>query len=184
MNTTIIKAAIVITVISIILLRAFPAPAQEACAGPYLHLCERSVSVSLSASLSRAAVRRISPPPGTSHGLVSTINAKLRRWVRPTGQCGFGETETLTTYYNSGRRTATGERFYPSGMTAAHRSLPFGTHLTVRNPKTGRSVTVRINDRGPFTIAKLDLAQGAAFAIGMRTSLYLCVSGFAVEASR
>ncbi|MGE0751829.1 MAG: transglycosylase SLT domain-containing protein [Variibacter sp.] len=67
MNTTILKAALIIAVIAIILLRAFPAPAQEACAGPYLHLCERSVSsvsVSLSASLGRAAVRRISPPPG------------------------------------------------------------------------------------------------------------------------
>lgn len=107
-------------------------------------------------------------------GLVKSINAKLARWVRPTGNCGFGQSEQLATYYNSGRRTANGEHFNPMGMTAAHRTLPFGTRLTITNPLNGRSVTVRINDRGPYTHAKIDMAQGAAFAIGMRTSMYLC----------
>lgn len=106
--------------------------------------------------------------------LVRGINAKLARWVRPSGKCAFGQSEILTTYYNSGRRTANGERFYPGGLTAAHRTMAFGTTLRVTNPHTGRSATVRINDRGPFTNAKLDLAQGAARAIGMHTSLYLC----------
>ena len=49
-----------------------------------------------------------------------------------------------------GRRTASGERFNPGAMTAAHRSLPFGTKLKVVNEKNGRSVVVRVNDRGPF----------------------------------
>jgi rare lipoprotein A len=72
-------------------------------------------------------------------------------------------------YYSSGYRTASGERFNPNGYTAAHRSLPFGTRLQVTNPRTGRSVVVRINDRGPFVRGRsLDLARGAAFAIGMR----------------
>ncbi|HEY0146872.1 MAG TPA: septal ring lytic transglycosylase RlpA family protein [Methylovirgula sp.] len=72
-------------------------------------------------------------------------------------------------YYSSGYRTASGERFNPNGYTAAHRSLPFGTRLQVINPRTGRSVVVRINDRGPFVRGRsLDLARGAAFAIGMR----------------
>lgn len=107
--------------------------------------------------------------------LVPKINAALRKWVRPVA-CTSG-TPTLTTYYNSGRRTANGEAFNPGGLTAAHRSLPFGTILHVSNPRTGASTSVRINDRGPFTIASLDLAQGAARAIGMHTSLYLCVTG-------
>lgn len=111
--------------------------------------------------------------------LVRGINAKLARWVKPTGKCGWGESETLTTYYNSGRVTANGERFRPGGLTAAHRTLAFGTILRVTNPHTGRSATVRINDRGPFTNAKLDLAQGAALAIGMRTSIYVCISSAA-----
>lgn len=110
-----------------------------------------------------------------NRSLVSTINAKLARWVRPSGQCG-GATETLTTFYNSGHHTANGERFYPGGLTAASLHHPFGTMLTVTNPYTGRTVVVRVNDRGPYTIAKLDLAIGAARALGMRTSLYLCVS--------
>lgn len=108
-------------------------------------------------------------------GLVKSINAKLDRWVRPTGKCAFGQTEQLATYYNSGRRTANGEHFNPRGMTAASRSLPFGTRLLITNPHNGRSVTVRINDRGPYTHAKIDLAEGAADAIGMRTSIYVCV---------
>jgi rare lipoprotein A len=72
-------------------------------------------------------------------------------------------------YYSSGYRTASGERFNPNGYTAAHRSLPFGTRVQVTNPRNGRSVVVRINDRGPFIRGRsLDLARGAAFAIGMR----------------
>jgi rare lipoprotein A len=70
-----------------------------------------------------------------------------------------------------GHRTASGEMFNPNGMTAAHRSLPFGTCLLVGNPKTGRSVAVRVNDRGPFVAGlTLDLSAGAAQAIGMRST--------------
>jgi rare lipoprotein A len=110
------------------------------------------------------------------HSLVSSINYKLAKWVHPTGKCGFGYTERLATYYNSGHHTANGERFYPNGHTAAHRKLPFGTKLSVMNPHTGKSISVRINDRGPFTNAWIDLAQGAAFSLGMRSSSYVCVS--------
>jgi rare lipoprotein A len=72
-------------------------------------------------------------------------------------------------YYCSGSRTASGEHFNPNGFTAAHRTLPFGTRLAVTNPANGRTVVVRINDRGPFVRGvSLDLARGAAFALGMR----------------
>jgi rare lipoprotein A len=78
------------------------------------------------------------------------------------------------TWYGSelaGNRTASGERFNPSGLTAAHRTLPFGTCLVVGNPKTGRTTKVRVNDRGPFTKGvSLDLSHGAARAIGMRST--------------
>lgn len=109
--------------------------------------------------------------------VVASINAKLARWVHPTGKCGGGTTETLTTYYQDGARVACGGRFNPLGMTAAHRTLPCGTVLQVSNPANGRSVSVTVNDRGPFTAAKLDLALGAARALGMTQSAYLCVSG-------
>ena len=65
----------------------------------------------------------------------------------------------------SGHKTASGERFNPNGMTAAHRTLPLGTHLVVSHG--GRSVTVRVNDRGPFAHGRtLDLSRGAARALG------------------
>jgi rare lipoprotein A len=71
-------------------------------------------------------------------------------------------------YYWQGKKTASGERFNPHGLTAAHRSLPFGTKLRVVNPKNGRSVTVRVTDRGPFIKGRsLDLSLGAAKVLGM-----------------
>ena len=67
----------------------------------------------------------------------------------------------------SGGRTANGERANPHGMTAAHRSLPFGTLVRVTNERTGRSIVVRINDRGPFIRGRvIDLMPAAARAIG------------------
>jgi rare lipoprotein A len=83
------------------------------------------------------------------------------------------QTVRATWYGNelAGNRTANGERFNPNGLTAAHRSLPFGTCLRVGNPKTGKTVKVRVNDRGPFTKGvSLDLSRGAARAIGMHST--------------
>ena len=71
-------------------------------------------------------------------------------------------------FYKHGAKTASGERFNRNAMTAAHRSLPFGTKVRVKCRKTGRSVTVRINDRGPFVPGRIiDLSQGAAQALGI-----------------
>jgi rare lipoprotein A len=68
----------------------------------------------------------------------------------------------------SGERTANGEYAYASGLTAAHRTLPFGTRVRVTNHQTGRSVVVRINDRGPFVAGRIiDLTPAAARALGM-----------------
>jgi rare lipoprotein A len=70
-------------------------------------------------------------------------------------------------YAYSGERTASGERAQPSGFTAAHRTLPFGTRVRVTNKNNGRSVTVRINDRGPFVRGRvIDLTPAAAHALG------------------
>lgn len=74
----------------------------------------------------------------------------------------------LASYYGSGYRTASGERFDPYGFTAAHKSLPFNTRIRVTNLRNGRTVNVRINDRGPFVANRvLDLSLGAARAIGL-----------------
>lgn len=78
----------------------------------------------------------------------------------------------MATWYGSrfaGRRTASGERFDPEAMTAAHRKLPFGTWIEVRRPDTGRSVRVRVNDRGPWGDLQrvIDLSRAAARRLGM-----------------
>jgi len=77
----------------------------------------------------------------------------------------------MASYYKSGRKTANGEKFNPNGYTAAHRSLKFGTKVRVTNLRNGRSVIVRINDRGPFIRGRIiDLAYGAAKAVGLHSS--------------
>ncbi|MCW5835014.1 MAG: septal ring lytic transglycosylase RlpA family protein [Labilithrix sp.] len=79
-----------------------------------------------------------------------------------------GELQTCqASYYQSGSKTANGESFDPNGMTAAHRTLPFDTRVRVTNKANGKSVDVRINDRGPFGNSRrcLDLARGAFAAI-------------------
>jgi rare lipoprotein A len=74
-------------------------------------------------------------------------------------------------YYMTGKRTANGERFNPMGLTAAHRSLPFGTKIKVTNTRNGRSVVVRVNDRGPFVRGRvIDLSLGAARVVGLTQS--------------
>ena len=77
----------------------------------------------------------------------------------------------VASYYGRkfhGRRTASGERFDMHDLTAAHKTLPFGTRVLVTNPHTGQSVTVRINDRGPFTPGRtIDLSRAAAEQIGI-----------------
>jgi len=68
--------------------------------------------------------------------------------------------------YKTGR-TASGSRSHPSELTAAHRSLPFGTHVRVTNRRNGRSVVVRINDRGPFVRGRvIDVTPAAAHELG------------------
>ena len=70
-----------------------------------------------------------------------------------------------------GRQTANGERYDQNGLTAAHKTLPFGTKVRVTNNKNGKSVVVRINDRGPYHGNRvIDLSKGAAQAVGLTSS--------------
>ncbi len=105
--------------------------------------------------------------------------SSVHKYVKRTGNCA-GQ-EILASYYWTGRSTASGERFNANGNTAAARTWPLGTTLTVTNPKNGRSLTVRINDTGPYGIAyrmgaRLDLARGAAHRLGMSATQYVCVA--------
>ena len=80
----------------------------------------------------------------------------------------------MASYYGrelAGNRTASGERFNPSALTAAHRTLPLGSKVRVTNSRTGESVVVRINDRGPFHSSRLiDLSEAAARQIGIKAA--------------
>jgi rare lipoprotein A len=79
----------------------------------------------------------------------------------------IAESGLASVYAYSGGKTASGERANPGGLTAAHRTLKFGTHVRVTNRRNGRSVTVRINDRGPFVRGRvLDITPAGARALG------------------
>jgi rare lipoprotein A len=74
-------------------------------------------------------------------------------------------------YYWAGNKTANGERYNPEGMTAAHRTLPMGTKVRVTNTRNGKSVVLRINDRGPYIAGRvIDVSLGAARILGMMKS--------------
>ena len=74
----------------------------------------------------------------------------------------------IASFYTEGTKTASGEKFDTNELTAAHPTLPFGTQLRVTNVKTGRSVTVRVNDRGPYVPGRVfDVSYAAAETLGM-----------------
>ena len=74
----------------------------------------------------------------------------------------------LASFYGNGSETASGERFNADELTAAHRTLPFGTRVRVTNVATGQSVTVRVNDRGPFVPGRIvDVSYSAAETLGI-----------------
>jgi rare lipoprotein A len=91
--------------------------------------------------------------------------------TKATSPAKSASTTVMASFYDTGRITANGESFAPMGLTAAHRSLPFGTKLRVTNKRTGQSIVVRVNDRGPYIAGRsLDLSRGAARAIGMENA--------------
>ena len=84
-----------------------------------------------------------------------------------TSTIAIAESGIASVYAYSGSKTASGERANPTELTAAHRTLPFGTHVRVTNRRNGRSVTVRINDRGPFVWGRvIDITPAGARALG------------------
>jgi rare lipoprotein A len=133
--------------------------------------------------LPRAAPRRtarqdiFASSPEEEDALPVLVPATPPSRARPASEDGCnGGQRIVSAYYWEGRHTASGEPFNPNGMTAAHRTLPFGTRVTVSNPRTGRSVTVVINDRGPYVRGvSLDLTIAAAKAIGMHGTGSVCI---------
>ncbi len=87
---------------------------------------------------------------------------------RSNGRAHAGRGSGYASYYWQRQRVASGGWFNPNALTAAHKSLPFGTRVRVIHARTGRSVDVTINDRGPFVAGRIiDLSRAAARVIGM-----------------
>ncbi|MEA3063786.1 MAG: rare lipoprotein [Sphingomonadales bacterium] len=128
------------------LMSSGPVKADELTAGDRLATLTETVSA-LDESI------QIAPPSDKAEAVLEMI--------------GQGE----ASYYGNelaGHRTSSGERFNPNALTAAHRTLPLGTRLRVTNVANGRSVIVRVNDRGPFVRSRLiDVSLGAAREIQM-----------------
>jgi len=111
-----------------------------------------------------AHVRTALALPSAPHGTPQVRHHPLFRPLRATAKSFDG----VASYYSEGPQVATGAPYDPEALTAAHRSLPLGTRLRVSDPKTGRSVIVIINDRGPYVPGRvLDLSVGAARALGI-----------------
>lgn len=109
--------------------------------------------------------RKAASPVATS-SLPATPSPKLATPL--TGQSHT--LDGIASFYWQEQKTATGETFDKLAMTAAHKTLPFGTRVRVTNLENGRSVVVRINDRGPFKAGRvIDLSYAAADVIDMRT---------------
>jgi rare lipoprotein A len=133
---------------------------------------ERSTfqGVSLQASSAQAVLqrrasvahhRRVAARPEKHNALIAKP-AAAKPEASTDGSVG------VASFYKYDTKTASGEQFDPSKLTAAHRTLPFGTRLRVTNVTTGQSVTVRINDRGPFIAGRVvDVSHSAAEALGM-----------------
>lgn len=100
-----------------------------------------------------------------AHDVVYNVGHSVVREVVSEAPHSFSG---LASYYSENQHVASGGTFNPSGLTCAHRTLPFGTRLRVADPSSGRSVEVVVNDRGPYVRGRvLDLSLAAARALGM-----------------
>ena len=133
-----------------------------------LAACAQSSSVRQARLATPTRQAAIETPRSIERAEKSPESVVRVRHAQPSPPPERAASSGLASYYSEGSKTASGERFDPSELTAAHRSLPFGTRLQVTNVKTGRSVVVRVNDRGPFVHGRVvDVSYSAAQALGM-----------------
>jgi rare lipoprotein A len=164
-------------------------PAPDAAACGYRTLVRTSALVLIAASLGACAQTRmvsqradhVAPTRDAAleprqelrpvHRPISLVRLREPERSEPPRRVSVASTggsRGLASFYSEGQETASGERFDPHELTAAHPTLPFGTRLQVTNVATGRSVMVRVNDRGPFVKGRVvDVSYSAAQALGM-----------------
>jgi rare lipoprotein A len=139
--------------------------------GALLGACAQSSVVSQRSE--HLATRQASlEPDRTAHFVTKRRVAVVKKHTPFAARKNAGGTKTassgIASFYTEGTETASGEKFDTHELTAAHPTLPFGTRLRVTNTATGRSVTVRVNDRGPYVHGRVvDVSYSAANALGM-----------------
>jgi rare lipoprotein A len=142
-----------------------------AAAGASLAACAQSSVVSQKSELRASRVASLDHDRGTSPMIKRRVAAvrrhspvASRKDARDTKAASHG----VASFYTEGTKTASGEKFNTMEMTAAHPTLPFGTKLRVTDVSSGKSVTVRVNDRGPYVQGRVvDVSYSAANALGM-----------------
>jgi rare lipoprotein A len=127
-------------------------------------------TVSQRSDLRASRVASLEPDRPAAH--VTRTRVATRKHTPLASRRDAGErkiaSQGIASFYSEGQKTASGERFDARELTAAHPTLPFGTKLLVTNVDTGRSVTVRVNDRGPFVQGRVvDVSYSAAQSLGM-----------------
>ena len=135
-----------------------------------LAACAQSTAVTEKSDL-RTASRQVLPeeenresPVTHRRVAIRTIKHTPYKHAATVPSTSYG----VASFYSEGQQTANGEQFNPNELTAAHLTLPFGTRLRVTNVVTGRSVTVRINDRGPYVYGRVvDVSYSAAETLGI-----------------
>ena len=140
--------------------------------GALLAACAQSSVVTRNSEFARTSRQASLQPDRTSS---SPTNRRVVSATRHTPFARHKNTDEtpmssrgLASFYTEGTRTANGEKFDTHALTAAHPTLPFGTRLRVTNVATGRSVTVRVNDRGPYVPGRIvDVSYSAAETLGM-----------------
>ncbi len=134
------------------------------------HLAAAVIAESVSQPVDSAVTAAIPADSGSTPIVENRMTEASTEAGANTKVLGTGEASFYGPGF-AGRPTANGERFNPTNMTAAHRTLPFGSKLRVTNTRNGQSVVVRVNDRGPYAHNRvIDLSQGAAERIGMINS--------------
>jgi rare lipoprotein A len=99
---------------------------------------------------------------------LSVVRREASAEPQASGETTPRASQGIASFYTEGTETASGEKFDTHELTAAHPTLPFGTRLRVTNVSTGQSVTVRVNDRGPYVHGRVvDVSYSAAQALGM-----------------
>jgi len=135
-----------------------------------LAACTQSTIVTQKSEL--RASRQASVDYRTTTPMIKRRVAAVRKHTPFASRKDAGDNKTaahgVASFYTEGTKTASGEKFNTLDMTAAHPTLPFGTRLRVTNVASGKSVTVRVNDRGPYVQGRVvDVSYSAADALGM-----------------